>query len=329
MKVKVIMAIILIGSLYACESKNSLMRKEADAFLIRMGTELQPGQRDAILEAIDGDNKKLGQIRNARNSQPVYPKNVKVTHPTSKTRLYTNTETGVGNKPLLIYLHGGGWTIGSLNSCARFCGEVCSQGGVSVLAVDYRLAPEHPYPAPLDDCEAAIRLALEKAGEWGCSAKRVIVGGDSSGGNLAIASTLRMEKGDVSGLLLFYPVTKAWNDGSQSWLKYGKGFGLDGDLMEAFNRSYILPEQARNAEVSPMCAEDEVLKRLPRTLLIAAGCDILADQGKEFVKRIAALGVDATRIEFSKAVHLFITVPGQDTAFKEAVKETIAYLNRE
>lgn len=200
-------------------------------------------------------------------------------------------------------------------------------GGVNVLAVDYRLAPEYPYPVPLDDCEAAIRLALEKAGEWGCSPKRIIVGGDSSGGNLAIASAMRMGEGDVSGLLLFYPVTKAWNDGSRSWLKYGKGFGLDGDLMEAFNRSYISPERARDAEISPMCADDEALRRLPRTLLIAAGRDILADQGKEFVKRIKALGVDATRIEFPEAVHLFITVPGQDAAFKEAVDKTIRFLN--
>lgn len=99
--------------------------------------------------------------------------------------------------------------------------------------------------------------------------------------------------------------------------------------MEAFNRSYCPPEQARNAEISPMCAQDEVLEQLPRTLLIAAGRDILADQGKEFVQRISALGVDAERIEFPKAVHLFITVPGQDTAFKEAVKETVAFLNRE
>lgn len=313
--------------LHACESNDSLMQKEADAFLVQMGTELQSRQRDAILAAINGNGKALEQIRNARNRPPVYPPNIKVTHPTTNTRLYTNTEINIGDKPLLIYLHGGGWTIGSLNSCAKFCSEVCSQGSANVLAVDYRLAPEHPYPTPLDDCEAVIRFAMGKASEWGCSAKHIIVGGDSSGGNLAIASTLRMGKGDISGLLLFYPVTKAWNDGSQSWLRYGKGFGLDGDLMEAFNQSYISTEQAQNEEISPACAKDDVLKRLPRTLLIAAGRDILADQGKEFIHRIISLGVDATRIEYPKAIHLFITVPGQDTAFKEAVKETIKFLN--
>lgn len=184
MKSKALLSVALIGLSVACAPHNSLMRKEADAFLKQMGTELQPKQRDAILAAIDGDGKGLEQIRSARNSRPVYPPNVKVTHPSANTRLYTNTETNAVDKPLLIYLHGGGWTIGSLNSCARFCSTVCSQGGASVLAVDYRLSPEHPYPTPLDDCEAAIRLALEKAGDWGCSAKRIILGGDSSGGIL-------------------------------------------------------------------------------------------------------------------------------------------------
>lgn len=102
------MAAILLGSLCACESNNSLMRKEADAFLVRMGANLQPGQRDAILEAVGGDNGKLVQTRAARNSRPVYPENVKVTHPTANTRLYTNTGADAGDRPLLIYLHGGG-----------------------------------------------------------------------------------------------------------------------------------------------------------------------------------------------------------------------------
>lgn len=329
MNVKIVIAIIFVGLFYACESKDSLMKKEADDFLVKMGTELQPKQRDAIIAAINGDTEELERVRNARNTQPVYPSNVKVTYPTSNTRLYTNTETNVGNKPLLVYLHGGGWTIGGLNSCAKFCGEICSSGGVSVLAVDYRLAPEYPYPIPLDDCEEAIRFALENAEKWGCSANSVFVGGDSSGGNLAIASVLRMKKGDISGLLLFYPVTKAWNDGSQSWIKYGKGFGLDGDLMEAFNQSYISSEQAVNEEISTSCAKDEALKQLPRTLLIAAGRDILADQGKEFADRMVSLGVDAVRVEYPEAVHLFITVPGQNTAFNEAVKEAIGFMNRE
>lgn len=327
MTTKTIILASLIGLTAANESNDSIMRKEADTFISQMNPKLQPGQRDAIFAAIDGDNSALEAVRHTRNSRPGYPKNVEVTEPCEKMRLYTNTDDKhTRNKPLLIYLHGGGWTIGSLNSCARFCSEVCAQGGISVLAVDYRLAPEHPYPAPLDDCERAIRFAIENARRWGCSAERIVVGGDSSGGNLAIASTMRMKKGDVAGLLLFYPVVKAWNDGSASWQKYGKGFGLDGDLMEAFNQSYISTYRAHNAEISPFSATDEALSKLPRTLLIAAGRDILADQGNEFIHRIKALGVEATRTEFPWAVHLFITVPGQDTAFREAAKRSIEFI---
>ena len=138
-----------------------------------------------------------------------------------------------------------------------------------------------------------------------------------------------MNEGDIAGLLLFYPVVKAWNDHTPSWQKYNKGFGLDGDLMEAFNQSYEpSPDRIHNPEISPMSATDKTLKKLPRTLLIAAGRDILACQGKEFIDRITSLGVNATRLEFPSAVHLFITVPGQETAFYEAVKHTVEFLGK-
>lgn len=321
------MAVSLMGIPVADEPKDSVMWKEADAFMAQMSPTLQPTQRDAIFTAINGNTKKLENVRNARNSKPTYPANVKVTEPAGNLRLYTPTTST--NNTLLIYLHGGGWTIGSLNSCARFCSEVCSRSGISVLAVDYRLSPEYPYPTPLDDCEEAIRFAIKNAARWGCSPNRIMVGGDSSGGNLAISSTLRMNEGNIAGLLLFYPVVKAWNDHTPSWQKYDKGFGLDGDLMEAFNQSYEpSPDRIHNPEISPMSATDKTLKKLPRTLLIAAGRDILACQGKEFIDRITSLGVNATRLEFPSAVHLFITVPGQETAFNEAVKYTVEFLGK-
>lgn len=307
---------------------DSVIKREADAFIKRMGNTLQPGQRDAIIEAIHGNYSALTKVRNARNDKPVYPSNVRVSEPTERLRLYTNIDGNQKDKPLLVYFHGGGWTIGGLNSCARFCSELCSKGGISVLAVDYRLAPEHPYPAPLDDCEEALEVAFRHAESWGCSPRKIFAGGDSSGGNLAVSSTMRIEEGKVAGLLLFYPVVRAWNDGTKSWKKGEKGLGLDGDLMEAFNRSYASEEEARTPEVSPILASDESLSRLPRTLLIAAERDILSDQGEEFIERIASLGVAARRIEYPGAVHLFITVPGQPTAFAEAVAQSVRFIGK-
>ena len=93
--------------------------------------------------------------------------------------------------PLLIYLHGGGWTFGSINSCARFCNAIASSGKIKVLAVDYRLAPEHPYPAGLDDCCDAVEFAIDNATTLGIDADKISVGGDSSGGNLSIATAIR------------------------------------------------------------------------------------------------------------------------------------------
>ena len=144
------------------------------------------------------------------------------------------------------------------------------------------------------------------------------MGGDSSGGNLALATALtdRM-RGRVESLVLFYPVTKAFADGSESWRLYGRGYGLDADIMEAFNRAYTLRTDPRQPLISIGLASDDSLAKLPRTLIVSAGRDILCDQGRELAER---LGGKATRIVFSDAVHLFITVPGQDEAFSQAVR---------
>ena len=106
------------------EANDSIMKKEADSFITQMSPDLQPRQRDAILAAISGNTQELEAVRNARNGKPSYPQDIKVTVPAENMRLYTHTGNPSHNKPLLVYLHGGGWTIGGLNSCARFCGEV-------------------------------------------------------------------------------------------------------------------------------------------------------------------------------------------------------------
>ena len=134
--------------------------------------------------------------------------------------------------PLLIYFHGGGWTIGSINSCSRFCGY--GGNGIAVLAVDYRLAPEHGYPEGLDDCMAAVDTAAANL----------------DGGSVAAflwGRQLRRQPGDChsnefsadtfKSMVAFYPVTKAYADNSSSWKEFGDGFGLDSGLMEAFNEA--------------------------------------------------------------------------------------------
>ena len=212
-------------------------------------------------------------------------------------RLYRPKEpSGGGPLPLLVYFHGGGWTIGSINSCARFCDALAATGDVAVLAVDYPLAPEHPFPAALNACVEALRHAFRNAGTWGCSPSLISVGGDSSGGNLALAVAFMLQENTtpdgngeeslppLKSVLLFYPVTKAYNDGSASWQKYGTGYGLNADLMETFNKAYLThsPFKPENTPgkgpiekyylVSPAHATEQGrLKNFPPVLLIAAG----------------------------------------------------------
>lgn len=299
------------------------MRLEADTFLARLPAGLQSQQRDAVRAAIAGNSAPLNRVRASRNSAPPAEAGVSVTELSPTLRLYRNTARGAAAPaPLLVYFHGGGWTFGSLNSCARFCAALCRTSGVTVLAADYPLAPEYPYPAAPDACEAAVRLALDKAAEWGCDTSRVAVGGDSSGGNLALAAALRLlRNGDerLSRLLLFYPVVDARPDASASWRDYAVGYGLDADLMEAFNAAYAADAPER-PDISVALADAALLRRLPATLLVAAGRDILADQGARFAEQLDALGVDIRRVVFPSAVHLFITVPGQSAAFDAAVK---------
>lgn len=305
---------------------DSVMRTQADSFLRNMAPDLQHLQTVAVREAIAGDNTRLMAVRNARNAQPKVSENVAVRMLTPTLRLYEPKDGKDERLPLLIYLHGGGWTFGSLNSCGRFCDAMAATGKMKVLAVDYRLAPEHPYPAGLDDCEDAVAFARQYADTLGVLPDRITIGGDSSGGNLAVATALSGRcVGMVESLVLFYPVTKAFADGSRSWTLYGKGYGLDAEIMDAFNDAYTQGTDARRTEISVGLCDEATLRSLPRTLLVAAERDILCDQGKEFAQKV---GSKVERKEYPGAVHLFITVPGQNAAFHQAVDDATEFILR-
>ena len=306
-------------------AEHCLMRIQADEFLRNMPSDLQHKQTMAILKAIDGDNKELMAVRNSRNTQPKYSDNVETKMITPTMRLYEPKGSQDQYLPVLLYLHGGGWTFGSINSCGRFCDAMAASGEMRVIALDYRLAPEHPYPEGLNDCITAVNYIIDHATELRIDANHITIGGDSSGGNLALATALSETcRGKIESLLLFYPVTKAFDDGSESWQQYGKGFGLDAEIMNAFNRAYTINADKRCSAISVGLCNDEELNMLPRTLLIATERDILRDQGVALAERMRG---KIQRIEYKGAVHLFITVPGQDMAFDRAVKDAIRYIS--
>lgn len=307
--------------------EDRLTRQQADTFLRRLPPDLQRRQTAAIRRAMAGDSRGLDSVRHSRNAAWPAPAGVSSRMLTPTLRLYEPAGAAGRELPTLIYLHGGGWTFGSINSCSRFCGALAASGAARVVAVDYRLAPENPFPAGLEDCKAAVRYVTAHAAELGADTSSVAIGGDSSGGNLAVATALSAEcRGKVAKLVLFYPVTLAMADGSVSWRKYGRGYGLDSDIMEAFDSAYVGAADARDTRISVgLLPPDSLRALLPQTLLVAAGRDILRDQGKDFAARA---GRKARREELTGAVHLFITVPGQDEAFGKAVRLAADFLKK-
>lgn len=298
-------------------------RNEADSFIARMPEKLQERQTEAIRKAMSGNNDMLLNVRNARNTAAKLPNSVYRTDISKSLTLFRSKRYDNDTIPLLVYFHGGGWVIGSINSCSRYCAAMAERG-IAVLAVDYRLAPEHPFPEGLKDCIDAVKFACENMAKWKCSS--ISVGGDSSGGNLAIATALSFPENTFSSLITFYPVTKAYADNSESWKLFGKGFGLDSELMNAFNEAYTT--ESHNPLVSPAEADDHALAKLPPTLLVAAERDILRCQGAEFAERLKNIGIEQKYILIPGSVHLFITVDGQSTAFKHSVNESSEFIFR-
>lgn len=337
-----VLCLVVIWAKEAYADDALKMKAEAESFLRSMPDGLQSRQENAVRLATGGDVAALEAVRSARNSVPDIPENVRTLDIGGKYRLYEPAERPDGPLPVLIYLHGGGWCFGSINSCAAFCAALAGLSDIAVLAVEYPLAPEHPYPAALDATAEALEFVFSHAGEYGFDKDAVSLGGDSAGGNLALASALKLasvrEKDGHSdpdslprlkSLVLFYPVVKVWNDGSDSWRLYGSGYGLDSGIMEAFNEAYLGEADAREALVSPYEASPEHIAALPPVLMVNAECDILRDQGQAMCDRLVEAGVEVDHVVFPGTTHLFITVPGQPTAFHKAVAATAEFLTRQ
>lgn len=301
------------------------MRTECDRFLQQMPQGLQHRQSEAVRRAMKGQSEDLEKIRNGRNTTPTLPEGVRTTYIKPTLCLFRPATDSPRPRPVLLYLHGGGWAFGSINSCARFCAEVALRAECCVVALNYRLAPEHPFPAPLNDCISAFRYLQQHAGEWGGDTARISIGGDSAGGNLALATALSVPS--VHSLIPIYPVTKVFTAPTESWQKYHTGYGCDAELLESFNTAY-----AGNQHLHPLASvaltTDSCLRQLPPTLMISAGRDILLDQGKEWVQRMQKLKLPVKHHIYPTATHLFITVPGQPAAFEAAVQTVSKFMKR-
>jgi acetyl esterase len=222
-------------------------------------------------------------------------------------RLYRpNDRPGLG---LLVYLHGGGWVIGDLESHDNVCRSLANGSGHAVLSVDYRLAPEHPFPAGLEDCVAALRWAHEHAAELGCRPDRLAIGGDSAGANLA-AVVANIGVAPLAFQLLVYPVTDCTRS-CPSYDDNAEGYFLTKRAMGWFIDHYLSGGQGRpdDPRVSPLFASDTALAGGPPALVITAEYDPLRDEGDAYAARLQAAGVPTSHVRFGGMFHGFFSLP--------------------
>ena len=220
-------------------------------------------------------------------------------------RLYRpSSDTNLG---LLVFFHGGGWVIGDLNSHDGVCRSLANKSGHAVLAVDYRLAPEHKFPAAYDDCADALRWAHDHAASIGVDKTRIAVGGDSAGGNLAAAVALA-EVVPLRFQLLIYPCVDMTMK-SPSIDENATAPILTKSVMTWFVNNYMRDSaDYENVKASPIVADDALLKRMPPALVVTAQFDPLRDEGEAYGKRLVENGVNCTITRFNGAFHGFFNM---------------------
>nr|HET7859179.1 alpha/beta hydrolase [Caldimonas sp.] len=211
--------------------------------------------------------------------------------------------------PALVYYHGGGWTIGDLDTHDVLCRELCNGAGAVVVAVDYRMGPEHRFPAAVDDCVAATSWVHRQASELGIDPARLAVGGDSAGGNLAaVVAIAARDAGTlpIAYQLLIYPATDM-RRGHPSHTENGTGYLLTTETIGYYHDHYIAdPAHDLDWRASPLLHPD--LSRLPPALVLTAGFDPLRDEGLDYADRLVAAGNRATYVCFERQIHGFITM---------------------
>jgi acetyl esterase len=224
-----------------------------------------------------------------------------------------------GDRPgVFVYLHGGGWSLGDLDGFDRVCRALANASGAGVLSVDYRLAPEHPFPAAVDDAEAALRWAAAEAPDaLGADSDRLAIGGDSAGANLAAVVARRAR--DAAGpplraQVLVYPVTDL-RMASASYSQFADNPLLDRARMEAHREEYLAGADPEDEDASPLLAED--LRGLPPAFIVTAGHDVLRDDGAAYAARLQEAGVPVKRVHYADMAHGFIRWGGVLEAARE------------
>lgn len=255
----------------------------------------------AVFEAMSrnrGDKLALARVEDRRIPGPAAEIPVRIYTPEGQTPL-----------PVLVFYHGGGWVIGSLESHDGLCRALARAVPAVVVSVDYRLAPEHPFPAGMEDSYAALCWVAENAAALGGDPERIAIGGDSAGGNLSAAVTLlsRDQGGPkIAHQLLIYPATDLRGD-TVSARENGAGYFLTREIMAWFARHYTTSAQRQLPHASPLLAADH--RGLPPATVITAEFDPLRDEGEAYGERLRESGVPVESMRYDGMIHGFMTMP--------------------
>lgn len=227
-----------------------------------------------------------------------------------------------GARPTLVYFHGGGFTFGDLDSHDQLCRRLAQCGALRVISVEYRLAPEAPFPAAVDDAWASLNDILARAGEFGVDAARVGVGGDSAGANLATVTARRAAVESAPAIrhqLLFYPVTQSVGS-TPSRERLASGYFLTKESMNWFDGHYLPKGVDRiDPRISPLLAPAP--KALAPALIITAGFDPLLDEGRAYADELTKAGVACRYIEYPDQIHGFASFCNFSSVAEEAISD--------
>ena len=240
-------------------------------------------------------------------------------------RMYASEPGGL--RPVLIYFHGGGFVFGNLDTHDAVCRALAKESGAVVISVDYRLSPEHKFPAAVEDSHAVIVWIAANAGRLGVDERRIAVGGDSAGGNLATVIAMRCRDAGGPALaaqVLLYPLTDFSSFETGSHRELGEGYFLTRGAMDWFRGHYLAAaDLARHPEVSPLLAPD--LSDLPPALVITAEFDPLRDEGEAYAERLRQAGVPVTMARYPGMIHGFVSMRGVLAGGRRAISEAARF----
>jgi acetyl esterase len=265
----------------------------------------------AMRDAMSGPQPELGVIRDIT---------VDGAEGKLKARLYDTIDGA--NRPTMIYFHGGGFVIGDLESHDTLCRMFALDGGFRVIAVDYRLAPEHPFPAAPLDCIAATASIVANAAKLGVDPAKIALAGDSAGGNLAtvVARDAARRSGPKIALqVLIYPVTDEMRRTKGSRSTFADGYFLTKARMDWFDNHYTGGQSLKDERLSPL--QFDVPAGLSPAYIVTAGFDPLKDEGKEYADKLKAAGVQATYIDYPDQIHGFFNMPAVSSASRAAIAD--------